>query len=198
MKICTFQGTFNPIHNAHLAMADYVARYYDYDKIIFIPACQPPHKCFDENMSLARLDMVELAVKDNPMFEVSDIEFKRPEPSFTYVTICELYKNYPIDGKVGFIIGEDAFADIESWHNADDLKNLVDFIVFVRSNNFNKERFAELGRKGYNYSIANLEFTDISSTQVRKLAHAGQPITELVPANVWEYIEQHELYKSKS
>ena len=77
MKLCVFQGTFNPIHKAHLRVAQDVISHYDFDKILFIPAYNPPHKNADLDFSKHRLKMVQLAVKINPRFEVSDIEFKR-------------------------------------------------------------------------------------------------------------------------
>jgi nicotinate-nucleotide adenylyltransferase len=94
MKLCVFQGTFNPIHNAHLRVAKYVLNKYDFDKLLFIPAYKPPHKKYDDNMSVHRLNMVKLAVEDehNSKIEVSDIEYKREGKSYTYLTICELYK----------------------------------------------------------------------------------------------------------
>ena len=124
MKLCVFQGTFNPIHNAHLRVAKYVLNKYDFDKLLFIPAYKPPHKKYDDNMSIHRLNMVKLAIEDehNSKIEVSDIEYKREGKSYTYLTICELYKKYEIEGKINFIIGTDAFKDIENWYEADKLK----------------------------------------------------------------------------
>ena len=75
MKLCVFQGTFNPIHNVHLKMAEFVLNNYKFDKILFIPAHKPPHKDYDENLSVHRYKMVELATAYNKKFEVSDIEF---------------------------------------------------------------------------------------------------------------------------
>lgn len=68
MKLCVFQGTFNPIHKAHLKMAEYVINNYGFDKILFIPACKPPHKEYDDNLCIHRLNMVKLATQYNPAF----------------------------------------------------------------------------------------------------------------------------------
>ena len=94
MEICVFQGTFNPIHNAHLRVGEFVINHYNFDKLLFIPASNPPHKHIKENNSLDRLKMVELATTSNSKFEVSDIEYKREGKSYTYLTIEELYKQY--------------------------------------------------------------------------------------------------------
>ena len=94
MEICVFQGTFNPIHNAHLRVADFLVNKYDFDKFIFIPAFNPPHKNTDLSFSKHRYNMVKLAVEDNPKFEISDIEYKREGKSYTYLTICQLRENW--------------------------------------------------------------------------------------------------------
>ncbi len=84
MKLCVFQGTFNPIHNAHLAMANYVKNVYDYNTILFIPAYKPPHKDFDDTLSNHRFQMVKLAVSGESFFGISNIEFQN-EKIFLYI-----------------------------------------------------------------------------------------------------------------
>ena len=125
MKLCIFSGTFNPIHNAHLNMANYALHNFGFEKIIFIPAYKPPHKVYDTDMSAHRFNMVKLAIQGNTDFEISDIEYKRETKSYTYLTIKDLYKKYDIDEKINLIIGTDAFKEIESWYETDKLKNLV-------------------------------------------------------------------------
>lgn len=193
MKLCVLQGTFNPIHNAHLKMAQYIIDNYKFDKILFIPAHIPPHKACDKNLSIHRLNMVKLAVKDNPNFEVSDIEYKRSGKSYTYLTISELYKKYKITDKINFVIGTDAFEHIESWFEADKLKKLVDFIVFMREDNFKEIKFKNL--EGYTYKIAKMDFVDISSTIIREKFKKGEDTSDLIPKNVEEYIKENDLYK---
>ena len=94
MKICTFQGTFNPLHNGHVEMARFVLENFNYEKIIFIPAYKPPHKEFDVSFSDKRYDMVKAYINTHVCFEISDIEYRRNEPSYTFVTIKELQKIY--------------------------------------------------------------------------------------------------------
>ena len=77
MKLCVFQGTFNPIHKAHLLMAEFILKNYEFDKILFIPAFKPPHKDYDEKLTPHRLEMVKLAIQNNMHFEVSDIEYDK-------------------------------------------------------------------------------------------------------------------------
>ncbi len=195
MRLCVFQGTFNPIHNAHLRVAKYIYDKLKPDKFLFIPACIPPHKDCDVNLSVHRLKMVELAVQDLSEFEVLDIEYKRAGKSFTYLTITELYKIYPNLEKIYFVIGTDAFRKIESWYKTDELKKLVKFIVFERENNFSVSDLDYLKDKGYDFEIQNLPFKDISSTEIReKLKNKNADIKFDIPQRVMEYIEENGLY----
>ena len=197
MKLCVFQGTFNPIHNAHLAMAEYAKDTYDYDTILFIPAYKPPHKEFDDEMSNHRFQMVKLAVSGESFYGISNIEFQNERFSYTYFTIEALYKRYNIEGKIGFIIGFDAFREITEWFEADKLKELVHFIVYPRENGVDKDRLALLHYKGYKFNIANMKPVNISSTQVRENLIEGKSVSGLVPLNVLEYINENGLYKNE-
>ena len=201
MDLCVFQGTFNPIHNAHLKICEYIKENTNCEKIILIPAKKPPHKEYDENLCNHRLEMVKLAAKSYSYLEVSDIEYQREEKSYTFYTICELYKKYNLhknkDSKIKFIIGTDAFRKIESWHRADELKQLVDFVLFLRQNEntFDSIFFEGLKQKGYNYTLMKMPFCDISSTKIRENRLHSLPITGIVPKPVEEYIYKHGLYK---
>ena len=194
MKLCIFSGTFNPIHKAHLKMAQYVVDNFGYDKVIFIPAHKPPHKNYDTNMSEHRFNMVKLAIASNQNFEISDIEFKNEGKSYSYLTALELYKKYDTDDKIKFIIGTDAFEKIESWYETEKFKELVDFIVFVRENE--PVNFDFLREKGYNFEFAKMDFVDISSTELREKISKNIPISNLVPKEVEDYINKNGLYRN--
>lgn len=195
MKLCVFQGTFNPVHNAHIRVVDFVLKNYDFDKILVIPAYKPPHKDFDINMSKHRLKMACIAFENYDRVVVSDIEFKRSEKSYTYPTICELYKDFDIDGKINFIIGTDAFKNIEKWYEADKLKNLVKFIVFKRENNFSSLEYNYLREKGYNFEFQKLPFEDISSSDLRDRIKSGKNTEKYLDERVKDYIDKNELYR---
>lgn len=180
MAICIFPGTFNPIHEAHLRMADFALQNYGFEKIIFIPAYIPPHKEISANLAEHRYRMVELATSKNPKFEVSDIEYKRDTNSYSLITVKKIIEQYNIKGKVNFLIGTDAFEKINSWYKADELKNLVHFIVFPRG--------VELSDKfGWDYEMAPMDFLDVSSTEIRK--NKNDNIKE-----VKDYIDKNDLY----
>lgn len=200
MKLCVFQGTFNPIHNAHMSMARYIRDHkdkFDYDSILFIPAYKPPHKDIDDDLANHRFQMAKLAISGESGFAISNIEFQNNRFSYTYYTIEELYKRYKIDGKIGFIIGFDAFRDITDWYESDKLKNLVHFILFGRGDELDKDRLALLHYKGYEYSFANMPLMDISSTKIRENVENGRPIGAFVPPEVAEYIGKNGLYRNE-
>ena len=196
MKLCVFQGTFNPIHNAHLAMAKFIKDAYDYDTILFIPAYKPPHKEIDDDLANHRFQMVKAAISGDRAFSISNLEFQNERFSYTYLTIVELYKKYKIDGKIGFIIGMDAFSEIDDWYEADKLKDLVNFLLFPREqlSEQEKERLALLKFKGYNFTIVKMPCVDISSSGVRRRIENRKSIVGLVPSEIVEYIKENELY----
>ena len=175
-------------------MAEYVLEHFCFDKIIFIPAYKPPHKDYAPEMCQHRYNMVKLAIKYNPHFEISDIEYKNEGKSYSYLTALELNKQYKIDGKINFIIGTDAFEKIESWYETDKFKKLVDFIVFVRENE--EVNLTHLKEKGYNYKIAQMPFIDISSTELRNRISQGLSIKNLVSKEVEDYINKNGLYRN--
>ena len=197
MNICLFQGTFNPVHNAHINLAKYVLNNTDTEKVIFIPALNPPHKEIQDNVSSAdRMNMLKLAVQDKINFIVSDIEYKRGGKSYTCLTIEELRLKYNVNEKFKFIIGTDAFIYIESWYESEKLKNYLDFLLFKRDFKLPYEKLNELKNKGYNFSLMDLKYQDISSTGVRDRIISGKSISDLVPKKVEDYIVEHGLYRN--
>ena len=165
MTICIFAGTFNPIHEAHLKVAEYALKHYGFEKIIFIPAFIPPHKDINSDLAKHRLEMVKIATAYEPRFEVSDIEYK-----------------LGADGKINFLIGKDAFEKIESWYKADELSKLVHFIVFPRG--------VKLTPKiGFDFEMAQMPFIDMSSTDLRKNHTENNNLKK-----VEEYIKKNGLY----
>lgn len=194
-ELCLFCGTFNPIHNGHLRIAQYALDKYGMGKILFIPSAIPPHKKTLGIDMFDRLNMVKLATEGNPKFEVSDIEFRKDKVSYTYNTILELKKIFNKE-KFSFLIGTDAFKQIETWYSSSKLKDLLKFIVFPRENSLNKESFELLKKNGYDFDFMNLEFLDISSTEIRDRIKNGEDISELISPSVEKYIKENNLYKN--
>ena len=194
MRLCVFQGTFNPIHKIHLEIAKYAKEHYNFDSVLFIPAYIPPHKNIDKNLANHRFNMVKLAISDYNYFNISDIEYAKEENSYTYNTVIELYKRYEVEGKINFLIGTDAFLKIESWYRADDLKKLLHFIVFKRTGDFEPAQFEFLKEKDYDFEFAGMDFVDISSTQLRKNIMGGKSVSGMELPKIKEYIQRHGLY----
>ena len=197
MSDCLYQGTFNPIHNAHLMVAEFAHKIFKFDKIIFIPAFKPPHKDiknYSVENAMHRLEMVQIAIKNTPYFDVSAIEYTRNSPSYTYDTVKQII-SITKEEKLNFIIGTDAFIQIETWYRTDELKNLLNFILFVRENNFDETPFEKLRKKGYNYNLMKMPYVDISSSEIRKRCLENEQISKLVPIGVEEYIRKNDLYK---
>ena len=196
MRLCVFQGTFNPIHKVHLEVAKFAKEYYNFERILFIPAYIPPHKSVDKNLALHRFNMVKLAISEYNGFDISDIEYKREGNSYTYNKILELRKAYNItDEKINFLIGTDAFIKIRTWYKTDKLKELVHFIVFKRTNEFNKDDFNELRGFGYDFEFAPMNYIDVSSTRLRENLGNGISINDMELPKIREYIKEHGLYQ---
>ena len=184
MTICIFPGTFNPIHLAHIKMAQFALQKYKFEKLIFIPAYLPPHKQVDSNLSKHRYNMVKLVCDKVSKFEVSDIEYKSENTSYTLITVKKIIEQYNINGRLNFIIGTDAFSKIRSWYKIDELKNLVHFIVFPRGEDIiKKEDFED-----FSFELVDADKINISSTEMRE-QHKGETDKE-----VEEYIAKYELY----
>ena len=183
MSICIFPGTFNPIHDGHLKMAEYALKKFNYEKIIFIPSYIPPHKQIDADLAKHRYKMVELAIRDTARFEISDIEYKSEGKSYSLLTVKKIIEQYNIKDRLNFIIGTDAFAKINTWYHAQELKDLVHFVVFKRSG-------TELNNlQDWDYELMDMELIEVSSTEIRN----GKNLK--FDKNVEDYIKRHGLYK---
>lgn len=196
--IALFGGTFNPIHYGHLLICEGIREEYNLEKVVFIPARIPPHKDKNEIIQAShRLEMAKLAIKDNPFFEVSDMELKREGSSYTIDTV-RIYKNlYNID-RMGLILGADSLINFETWRNFTDIFPLVDIYVASRpdfdAQTLEKtiQRFEnEFEAKINKYSLRTMDY---SSTEIRDRISKGLSIKYLVPPAVEEYIYKAELY----
>ena len=133
MNIGIFGGTFNPIHVAHLYIAEELRESMGLDLVVFVPAAVPPHKEVEYKVSAEhRLKMVELAIADNPAFKVSDVELKLPIPSYSYKTIQRFQEEYGDKARLYFLMGMDSFLDIGTWHSVDRLLEMCDFVTVFR------------------------------------------------------------------
>ncbi len=213
-KIGLFGGTFNPIHYGHLRTAAEIAETFALDKIIFIPSYTPPLKKTDIAPPSDRFEMVKLAIHDNPIFEVSDIEYHQNQcPSYTLHTVEQFKKLYQ-NSKIYFTIGIDAFLDIHLWYQPDILLKEVEFIVIIRPpylhNDIKRSKYIKnqtnLNTKtneiplinGHYINLVNVTQLNISSTDIRKKLKNGQSIKYLLPESVELFIIRKLLYKGDS
>lgn len=200
MKICLYFGTFNPPHLGHAALIKSAFELNLFDKMIVIPAYKSPFKP-DIHDSHHRLQMVRDFIKHFDNTECSDIEYKREELSYTSVTLKELQKSENFTEAPFFIIGEDAFFDIEKWYNSDELKKL-NFLVFPRNDKNGKAeseekkiKFLNLAKKGYNYTRVKFVPVNISSSEIRERIKNGQNTKEYLYPETLRYINENRLYR---
>ena len=192
-------GTFNPIHLAHLYIAYEAKETLNLDKVIFMVAGNLPHKkessVIDSNY---RYDMVKMAIKDYPGFEISDYEIKKQGYSYTYETLKYL-KGDEGDVEVFFIAGADSLMDIEKWKNPELVLSNCTFVAFNRGE-YNKETLEVQKKKlqdKYNSNIILLDISnlDISSSMIRERIINGKRVDFFMHEKVMKYIEQNNLYR---
>lgn len=218
MKIGIFGGTFNPVHYGHLRAAEEVREKFSLDKILFIPAKDPPLKMKDLADAGHRFEMLRLSLKGNKWFELSDVEFGYKGKSYTVKTIEILNKKYPED-EIYLILGIDSFIDLPNWWKPEKLINLIDFIVISRPNfsfsDLNKSPYIRINPKllkmmdnckkdmyiskmynGKKLILLKITGISISSTMIRDNIKCGSSIKYLLPQEVYSYIIKNKLYKN--
>lgn len=201
MKIGIMGGTFNPIHMAHLILAQSALEQLGLDKILFMPSKRPPHKrneIITEDWH--REKMVELAIKDNPYFELSRVELTREGTTYTADTLQELTNQNP-DVTYYFIMGADSLFQMESWWEPQVIFRLAHIVAAVRGNETRQELRdqAELlsSKYGAFIHILNTPYLDIASHDLRNMAGKGCSIRYYVPDAVCDYIMEHHLFSGK-
>ena len=192
-------GTFDPIHNAHLILAEDARIKFGLERVLFIPTGKPPHKKGKNISSINyRYDMTLLAISTNPYFFLSPIEIQRKGTTYTIDTIRYLRSQYE-DMELYFILGGDSFCDMHKWKDYEELLNLCKFIVAKRPDIENKKfesTFESLSQMNKNsIYILKSPLIDISSTQIRDRVKKKISIRYLVPEDIKLYIEKNKLYE---
>ena len=189
MRIGILGGTFNPIHIGHLILAEEACFKLKLDKLIFVPTFIPPHKDMEPEMNPQdRLKMVQLAIEDNPSFEVSRFEIDSKKKSYSIDTLKEFRRIYGDDAELYFITGSDSLKDLFSWKDINDIFKISKFIVANRPG----YPFKDLPKEAEAVVITPIE---VSSQDIRKRIKEGRSIRYLVPEKVRKYILEHNLYK---
>lgn len=201
MKIAMFGGTFDPFHLGHLAMAKYILRENYAEKILFVPAPQPPHK---EGVNISpyaiRRKTVELSIEGLENMEISDIECERTGKSYSIDTLDALQKIYPGD-QIIMLIGGDSLATLHLWFRVHDLAARYPILTMPRPDCFPEEAlksefWSDAERKmllqGY---LKNAPVMDVASTCVRNILRSGADVQKgLLAENVLNWIKQQKIY----
>jgi nicotinate-nucleotide adenylyltransferase len=200
VKIGVLGGTFDPVHNGHLKIAEEALRLLGLAEVLMVPAGQPllkpPHPITPAEH---RLKMLQLATEASPYFKVSTIEIDRPGPSYTVETISALKNQYGDGFVIYFIIGCDTLAKLHEWKDPARLVSMCRLAVVPRPG-YRRPGPAALEKKipGISQKLTFLDSprTSISASKIRAMAARGISIRGLVPAPVDTYIKQHGLYKT--
>jgi len=182
MRIAIFGGTFDPIHSAHVVVAREAAEAFALDRVLFVPAALPPHKEAGASYE-DRYRMVELACEGEPRFVPSRLE-EGLEKSYSIHTIEKVKAQ---GGEVFFVIGSDAFAEIQTWYRWEDVVRTVDFIVVARPGH------AIISPDGARVHRLETVALPVSSSEIRESLGRGEKPAEL-PKKVAEYIGERGLY----
>ena len=192
MLLGLYGGTFDPIHLAHLIIAESVRNQLNLDLVLFMPCAVPPHK-IDRAMAAAehRLRMIELAIAGNTSFRVSDLELERGGISYTVDTLQALREQYRLQhDELFLILGADNLRDIKFWRSPQMIVNLCQLVVIERPQ-IKIKRLPAFVKKVIPVASPLLE---ISATAIRAMVRKGRSIRYLVPDAVAEYIQKNKLY----
>jgi nicotinate-nucleotide adenylyltransferase len=197
-KIGIMGGTFNPVHNAHLMLAEHAIMKFSLDSVIFLPSGRPPHKLSSQIvLPEHRYGMLHAALQGRKNFLLSDYELRKNCITYTADTVRELHDLYPKD-KFYFIIGGDSLMEFEHWYHPEQIIRYVTILASGRSGQDNLAIQLQLQKLNDLYNGTFLFFetpsSDLSSYIIREMLHKGASIHGMVPEPVEEYILMNNLY----
>ena len=200
-RIGVLGGTFDPPHLGHLWLATLAVEALRLDRILFMPASQPPHKR-GRRLTAAtdRLLMTRLAIADAPGFELCPLELERPGPSFTVDSITELRRIHGPATRLYLVMAADSLARIDTWREPDRLLDLVEWAIGPRPGSDAPRRdtlVARFGTAARRIHLLSGPGLDLSSTEIRRRVATGRTIRYLVPRSVEELIDQRGLYRAQ-
>lgn len=195
MRIGILGGTYDPIHNGHLAIGQRVAAQCGLERIVLIPSNVPPHRPAPHASPAQRLAMCVLAAATDPLFTVSDIELQRTGPSYTYDTLVALSNAHDT---LLLILGADAAALLPQWHRASELGFLCELVIVDRPGSVCDTApilAAIPAFAGHIHRVTDNKLT-VSSSEIRTRLASGAALDDMIPATVAAYIADHGLYRS--
>ncbi|MDD6345382.1 MAG: nicotinate (nicotinamide) nucleotide adenylyltransferase [Oscillospiraceae bacterium] len=197
MKTGIFGGSFNPVHNGHIHLAESIRDNLSLDRVIFVPSKISPHKSSSEYVpEIHRLKMLELAIQEKKSFEVSDYEIRCERISYSIYTVEHFHKKYPSD-ELYLLIGSDMLLSFDTWYRFRDIMSLAALAVVSRnSGDFNllSEKAVQLSQYG-KIIISSVPPFPASSTEIRKKISKNQNYACYLNKNVVQYITSNNLYK---
>lgn len=209
-RVGVLGGTFDPIHNGHLVAARAAQQTLQLDTVRFIPSARPPHRHEPPRASgYDRLAMVRLAIDRAAGWEASDLEMRRDGPSYTSDTLASLHREGLSPLQIFFITGADAFAEIATWHRYPEVLDAAHFVVVTRPGisldllrartGPAAERLASAREVAHAATpcvvLVEADTPEVSSTEIRRRAAAGESLETLVPPAVAAYISHNSLYR---
>ncbi|MGH2835247.1 MAG: nicotinate-nucleotide adenylyltransferase [Solirubrobacteraceae bacterium] len=199
-RIGILGGTFNPLHIGHLICGQEALLQLGLDRVIVMPAGQPPHKPLEDDPGAEhRLELCRLAVADDPRFEVSDLEVRRQGLSYTVDTLAALSSSVP-DRELFLIVGGDVAAGLPTWHEPERVLALATLAVAKRRGTPQESIDSALAglQGGERTEFFRMPGIEVSSTEVRHRVQMQEPIKYLVPDAVASYIDEHRLYGGRT
>ena len=197
MKIGILGGTFNPIHKAHLYLAEQYQKALSLDKVLFIPTFIPPHKRVDEMADAAlRLEMCRLATENISGFEICDFEVRRADVSYSLVTLQHLHSEYP-GAELCFLMGADMFLTVQDWHEPCGIFALATLCACARETGEYEKMQAHiplLQAMGAKCELLRISPMPMSSTKIRALLKQNVNMQPYLNANVLNFIRENKLY----
>ena len=191
MKICLFGGTFDPPHIGHLLVAQTVCEAENFDKVLFIPAYSPPHKNGITTID-HRINMVKIAIKDNPKFEYSDVDVLRKGTSYSIDSIIDIKKKLKVNKKeIHYLIGSDSLIDFKNWKEPREILKEARVIVAIRPG-FRPSDIPHWILKDVHF--ANIPRFELSSSKIRSRWIEDLTIRYMVTLPIWDYINENSLY----
>ena len=190
-RLGIFGGSFDPVHNAHVALARTALAELKLDELIWVPAGRPWQKKRHLTPAADREAMVRLAIEGEPRFVLSRIELERNGPSYTIDTVRALNAERP-DARWYLVIGQDQYAGFHTWHGWQELLSLVTLAIADRPD---AKLSVDPQVLAHAHAAVTLPMMDVSSTDIRGRVTNGQGITDLVPEPVARYIARHHLYR---
>ncbi|MCC6618135.1 MAG: nicotinate (nicotinamide) nucleotide adenylyltransferase [Chloroflexi bacterium] len=198
-RIGILGGTFDPPHVGHLWLATLAADSMGLDRVVFMPAAQPPHKRGRLiSRTSDRVYMTRLAIAGDEAFDLSLIETERPGPSYTIDSVDELRRSYGPDVELYLVMAADSLASIDTWREPDALLDRIEWVVGPRPGTDLPDRSALEERFGAAASRIHLldgPSLDVSASAIRRWVAAGHSIGYLVPRGVEEFIRERGLYR---